>query len=1097
MSKVKVGPRPARHTHHRHSTGDSGQVMGPSWGPSIRKQPPTPIADLINQSVGASTTPAKHTRKNMQAKPRKDPPKDTWKRRTRHMIKYSKASTCGRIYLYSMLTAIVLDFIHMVLETLDGPANGGSDPTYPYLPTEQTYFACEVAFTVLFSADFLVKCLVARIQRKFWTQFVTWMDLLAVLPLFGSLFMQYVLGWSAETRLPINQYLELLQLFRVVRVAYMLRNVDGMRVLRITFTECLAPLQITLFFLVMIVMIFATMLYYAEPCYDDRTCPFKDIFNAGFFVMATVSTTGYGDQVPSTDNVVAVLITCAVMIFGSLYLAMPLAIIGIKYERNWRRFINYSRTTRSIVELKDDLRSTTIESVNGDANRVNLQYFQLTTEVAHLVGLVQDYLSVPPDEIFSGQSSQALNDLLARLHRTSRHVITRYRIIVAEMKVFRPHTKKLPTRPTKIKRMFSLRSLVLKLLLWAKDVVQGDHAGIASESHLPHQFDRPLRKHLRHVLHITDAHHSYGLNRFFLVNVILSLLVFYAETTPELQTYGPQSYLCHGAMQTYCASATMESDPGCFIWASANTTSSPPARLQFDCFISSASPAATTASSSIVNATSSPCFAAGWNFGSASSQLDCTSSFASPDKICNLRQCQRGHTPLVDMTTHWLYFEAYFGVIFTIEFALRLYAAKHRRRFLRSPSTWVDMAAILPFYAEGIVAATVTTSSSVYAIVSTFPTFFSILPMMKSLRLFKLGRHFKSTSVLTRTARLTYRRLAIHLFFLFMASVLTATLFYEIERGIECHAHVPCFWHQRWDVMTKDIAAPFPPGKRIQVQQDRLTLLTDMWRTMWLSASTLTTVGYGDLKPRAPLGRLFDIVVIVFGCCYIAMPLSVVGSQFHACYEEFLRKSAKVDVENDDEDDSNAKSSGATAASSTDNPSQQVLLSVEDNEMLKKCSMLLLLVDEMMQHMYKINLLSPTAASLNVMPHHVGIHKAEVRAKVTPLERFSADSIMIKRRQSITGPTNNVVPVATMAGPRQNQRKGSLVATTEARMKRFKELQHLVQVGSTHLTVHHASARGVSYEAGVQMVMLQLTRVLEKVVVPVEGAFQDDERFEF
>ncbi|KAF0715238.1 hypothetical protein As57867_003483, partial [Aphanomyces stellatus] len=563
--------------------------------------------------------------------------------------------------------------------------------------------------------------------------------------------------------------------------------------------------------------------------------------------------------------------------------------------------------------------------------------------------------------------------------------------------------------------------------------------------------------------------------RFFLVNVILSLLVFYAETTPELQTYGPQSYLCHGAMQTYCASATLESDPGCFVWASANTTSSPPARLQFDCFISSASPAATTASSSIVNATSSPCFAAGWNFGSASSQMDCTSSFASPDKICNLRQCQRGHTPLVDMTTHWLYFEAYFGVIFTIEFALRLYAAKHRRRFLRSPSTWVDMAAILPFYAEGIVAAVTTDVSPIYAIVPTFPTFLSILPMMKSLRLLKLGRHFKSSSVLSRTARLTYRRLVIPLFFLFMASVLTGTVFYEIERGIVCHAHEPCFW-RHWNVMTNAIAAPFPPGKRIQVQQDQLTLLTDMWRTMWLSVATLTTVGYGDLNPRAPLGRLFDILTMVFGWCYTAMPLSVVGGQFHACYEDFLKK---VAADSDDEDDSAAKSSGTTATSSRDAPSQRELLSVEDNEMLKKCSMLLLLVDEMMQHMYKINLLSPTAASLNVMPHHVGIHKAEVRAKVTPLERFSAESIVSKRRQSIT--TTNIINVVPSAGPGRDQRKGSLVATTEARMKRFKELRHLVQEGSTHLT----------------MVVLQLTRVLEKVVVPFEGAFQDDDRYDF
>lgn len=34
-------------------------------------------------------------------------------------------------------------------------------------------------------------------------------------------------------------------------------------------------------------MVFATAIFYAEPCYDLKTCTFTDILNTGYFVMLT------------------------------------------------------------------------------------------------------------------------------------------------------------------------------------------------------------------------------------------------------------------------------------------------------------------------------------------------------------------------------------------------------------------------------------------------------------------------------------------------------------------------------------------------------------------------------------------------------------------------------------------------------------------------------------------------------------------------------------------------------------------------------------------------------------------------------------------
>ncbi len=61
-----------------------------------------------------------------------------------------------------------------------------------------------------------------------------------------------------------------------------------------------------------------------EPCLDDD-CVFKDSFNAGYFLIITLTTVGYGDQIP-TQNA-AQIIALVTMIFGSVFFAVPLAIM--------------------------------------------------------------------------------------------------------------------------------------------------------------------------------------------------------------------------------------------------------------------------------------------------------------------------------------------------------------------------------------------------------------------------------------------------------------------------------------------------------------------------------------------------------------------------------------------------------------------------------------------------------------------------------------------------------------------------------------------------------------------------------------------------
>jgi voltage-gated potassium channel len=51
-------------------------------------------------------------------------------------------------------------------------------------------------------------------------------------------------------------------------------------------------------------------------------------------------------------------------------------------------------------------------------------------------------------------------------------------------------------------------------------------------------------------------------------------------------------------------------------------------------------------------------------------------------------------------------------------------------------------------------------------------------------------------------------------------------------------------------------------------------------RAMWWSVATLTTVGYGDVVPLTPLGRIFGALSAVIGIGLIAMPAGILAAAF-------------------------------------------------------------------------------------------------------------------------------------------------------------------------------------------------------------------------
>ncbi|KAL4155133.1 hypothetical protein PRNP1_007246 [Phytophthora ramorum] len=259
---------------------------------------------------------------------------------------------------------------------------------------------------------------------------------------------------------------------------------------------------------------------------------------------------------------------------------------------------------------------------------------------------------------------------------------------------------------------------------------------------------------------------------------------------------------------------------------------------------------------------------------------------AGVNYVCFRQQCRANFNMIFDMGPYWIYFEWFFGMVFTVEFAVRFYISQNRKQFWRNFYVFFDVVAILPFFVEVIEVLFLRIQPD-YAIVATAPSLLSVIRVLKIMRILKLTRHFRGTKIIASTAIRVWKPLVIPLFFLFTGCIIAGAMFYEIERGRECFVGQPCWWWQK-NVLTSELAAGLPIGKRILIQDNVKAIITDMIHSTWLSYTTLTSVGYGDLVPRTAIGKFFDVFVIIVATIYSAMPLSLVGKQFYTLYEKHM-----------------------------------------------------------------------------------------------------------------------------------------------------------------------------------------------------------------
>ena len=185
------------------------------------------------------------------------------------------------------------------------------------------------------------------------------------------------------------------------------------------------------------------------------------------------------------------------------------------------------------------------------------------------------------------------------------------------------------------------------------------------------------------------------------------------------------------------------------------------------------------------------------------------------------------------------WFELLSVAIFTIEYAVRIWSTversdeamakpwRARLAHLFRPLALADLLAILPFYLSGLIDADL-----------------RMLRALRLLRVLKLSRYSTSITLLLDALRNEARAIAAAVFVLTLLLLVASSFAYLVEH---------------------------------RVQPEAFGTIPD---ALWWAVITMTTVGFGDVVPITPFGKVIGGIIAVIGIGMVALPAGLLAAAF-------------------------------------------------------------------------------------------------------------------------------------------------------------------------------------------------------------------------
>lgn len=183
-------------------------------------------------------------------------------------------------------------------------------------------------------------------------------------------------------------------------------------------------------------------------------------------------------------------------------------------------------------------------------------------------------------------------------------------------------------------------------------------------------------------------------------------------------------------------------------------------------------------------------------------------------------------------------------VIFSVEYILRIISIKQPKRYIFSFYGIVDLLSTLPSYIGFFFGG----QNLLFAI--------RALRLLRVFRVLKVTRYIGESNKLVLALKNSRAKILVFLFAVVIICVIAGTLMHLVEGENGGFDNIP---------------------------------LSIYWCIV-----TLTTVGFGDIAPITPLGRLIASVIMIMGYGIIAVPTGIVSAEYSRSSDEALSSNTQV-----------------------------------------------------------------------------------------------------------------------------------------------------------------------------------------------------------
>ena len=190
----------------------------------------------------------------------------------------------------------------------------------------------------------------------------------------------------------------------------------------------------------------------------------------------------------------------------------------------------------------------------------------------------------------------------------------------------------------------------------------------------------------------------------------------------------------------------------------------------------------------------------------------------------------------------------------------------------------IDLLACLPFWITSVLSLADPNSTGGGGL-----GFIRVIRLIRVFRVFKFGKFSTGIQMFTGAIAKSTQPLSILIFCIVLAMIILSSIMYMLEG----HLSDPTPEMANNDSLRLLEVAGFD-------QMSHNYCFGTIPRIFWWSVITMTTVGYGDCYPVSLAGKIVAMLTTIFGVLILALPITVVGSNFQKMVEMYEEESGML-----------------------------------------------------------------------------------------------------------------------------------------------------------------------------------------------------------